>query len=84
MACDAATVLWTLARTNRVEVVEKSLREKVLAPDFRFPMRDSRLSIARLCALQRRYGEAIEWFAQARVVLDEQGARAAARDHRLR
>ena len=38
-------------------------------------MRDGRLSMARLCALQRRYDEASEWFAQARVVLKEQGAR---------
>jgi hypothetical protein len=38
-------------------------------------MRDARLAMARLCALQRRYEEAGEWFAQARTVLDEQGAR---------
>src|SRR5262249_36640525 len=29
----------------------------------------------RLCALQQRHDEAIEWFAKARTVLDEQGAR---------
>lgn len=28
-----------------------------------------------LCALQSRYGEAHEWFAQARTALDDQGAR---------
>jgi hypothetical protein len=38
-------------------------------------MVDGRLSMAHLCALQRRYDEAIDWFAQARTVLDAQGAR---------
>jgi class 3 adenylate cyclase/tetratricopeptide (TPR) repeat protein len=75
MACDAASVLWFLNRTDSIEVVEENLREKVVAPDFRYPMRDSRLSLARLCALQGRYAEASEWFTKARAVLDEQGAR---------
>ncbi len=34
-----------------------------------------RLALARLCALQGRHDEAVEWFAKARTVLDEQGAR---------
>ena len=38
-------------------------------------MFDGRLSLARLSALQRRHDEACEWFARARTVLDEQGAR---------
>ena len=38
-------------------------------------MFDGRLSLARLSALQRRHDEACEWFARARAVLDEQGAR---------
>jgi hypothetical protein len=38
-------------------------------------MQDGRLSLARVCALQGRYDEATEWFAAARAVLDEQGAR---------
>ena len=38
-------------------------------------MQDGRTALARLCALQRRYDEASEWFAEARVVLDEAGAR---------
>ncbi len=74
MACDAASVLWTLGRTDHLEVVEHALRHKVVVPDFRFPMRDSRLSMARLCALSGRYDEAKDWFAKARAVLDEQGA----------
>ncbi len=75
MACDAAATLWLLNRTDSISLLERNLLAKVLAPDFRYPMRDGRLSMARLCALQRRYDEASEWFAQARVVLEEQGAR---------
>jgi hypothetical protein len=74
-ACDFADTLWLLQRLDHIEVIERNLREKVIGPDFRWPMRDARLSMARLCALQGRYGEAIDWFAKARVVLEEQGAR---------
>jgi len=38
-------------------------------------MRDGRLSLARLCALQGRYDEAVEWLNKSRVVLEQQGAR---------
>ncbi len=65
-ACGAASVLWLLGRTEHADLIEKSLREKVLVPDFRYPMRDARLSMARLCALQGRHGEAEEWFGKAR------------------
>jgi tetratricopeptide (TPR) repeat protein len=75
MACDAAATLWMLGRTDHIEVIERNLRDKVVAPDFRYPMVDARLSLARLCALQGRYDEAAEWFAKSRIVLDEQGAR---------
>jgi tetratricopeptide (TPR) repeat protein len=74
-ACDAASVLWLTERTDHIEVIERSLLEKVLVPDFRFPMRDARLSMARLCVLQGRYDEATEWFAKAREVLAEMRAR---------
>jgi class 3 adenylate cyclase/tetratricopeptide (TPR) repeat protein len=74
-ACIAAATVWTLNRTDHAEAVERSIREKVLGPDFRSPMSDGRLSLARLCALQGRYDEASDWFVKARVVLDEQGAR---------
>src|SRR5262249_10204447 len=57
------------------DIIERNVREKVVAPDFRYPMMDGRLALARLCALQQRYDEAVEWFAKARMVLDEQGAR---------
>ena len=75
MACLAALTLWNLERTDHIEVIERNLREKVIAPDFRAPMFDGRLSLARLSALQGRYDEAVEWFAKARAVLEEQGAR---------
>ncbi len=74
-ACDAASTLWLTERTDHIEIIESSLLENVLVPDFRFPMRDARLSMARLCALQGRYDEATEWFAKARKVLAEMGAR---------
>jgi tetratricopeptide (TPR) repeat protein len=75
MACDAAATLWMLERSDHIELIERNLREKVIAPDFRYPMADGRLSLARLCALQGRYDEAAEWFAKSRAVLEEQGAR---------
>jgi class 3 adenylate cyclase len=75
ISADATFALWFLNRSDYCAIIERAIREKILLPDFRFPMRDSRLSIARLCALQQRYDEASEWFGKARVVLDEQGAR---------
>jgi class 3 adenylate cyclase len=74
-ACDSASTIWLLNRTDYLDIIENSIREKVLAPDFRFPMRDGRMSMGRLCALSGRYDEAAEWFAQAREVLDEEGWR---------
>jgi DNA-binding CsgD family transcriptional regulator len=75
MSCDAAATLWLLERTDHIEVIERGIREKVVAPDFRCPMRDGRHALAQLCALQGRHDEAVAWFAKAREVLDEQGAR---------
>ena len=75
MACDAAEALWVLRRFDHVELVKTTLREKVIAPDFRGPMVDGRLALARLCALQGCRDEALVWFAEARRVLGEQGAR---------
>ena len=74
-ACNAAFALWLMNRTDHAELIERNLREKLLPTDFRSPMRDCRLSIARLCALQNQPDEASQWFAQARIALDEQGAR---------
>jgi len=64
-----------LNRSESAAIVERCIHEKVLPPDFRYPMRDARLALARLCALQGRPDEADNWFAKARAVLDEQGAR---------
>jgi tetratricopeptide (TPR) repeat protein len=73
LVCHAAETLWLLERLDHAEVIERALREKVVAPDFRYPMVDGRLALARLCALSGRHDEAKSWFAQARRVLTEQG-----------
>jgi tetratricopeptide (TPR) repeat protein len=73
--CDAANALWALERTDHLDVIERNLRAKVIEPDFRYPTFDGRLAMARLCALSGRFDEATDWFAKARTVLDEQGAR---------
>lgn len=71
----AVGTLWALQRDDWLGLLEKQLREKTLLPDFRFPSTDARLAMARICALQERYGEAELWFSEARKVLDLQGAR---------
>jgi tetratricopeptide (TPR) repeat protein len=75
MACCAADTLFVAERTDYVEVIERNLREKVVEPDFRQVGFDGRLSLARLCAVSGRFEEAGDWFARARAVLEEQGAR---------
>jgi tetratricopeptide (TPR) repeat protein len=75
IASHAAETLWFLERLDHVQVVERALRKKVVAPDFRCPMTDGRLALARLCILQGRHNEAVHWFGEARGVLGEQGAR---------
>ena len=67
--------LWVLGSRDHVERLERNLRQKTLAPDFRYPHTDARLALARLCALTERFDEAREWLDAARRVLDEQGAR---------
>jgi class 3 adenylate cyclase/tetratricopeptide (TPR) repeat protein len=71
----AIEALWMLQRRDHADALERNLREKALAPDFRWPQTDARLALARLCALTGRFDEAREWFEKARRVLDEQGAR---------
>jgi hypothetical protein len=56
-------------------MIDAALRDNALSTDFRFPMKDARLALARLCALDGRHDEASQWFARARTVLDAQGAR---------
>lgn len=75
MALFAARIIWVLNTAAHAELIERNIRKKVLAPDFRWTSGDSRLALAQLCALQGRYDEAVGWFAKAREVLDEQGSR---------
>jgi class 3 adenylate cyclase len=75
LACCAAETLWLARRTDHLATIECAVRDKVVAPDFRYPNVDGRLALARLCALRERYDEAADWFARARTVLEEQGAR---------
>ncbi|MCI0890271.1 MAG: AAA family ATPase, partial [Chloroflexi bacterium] len=74
LPCLGAATLWTLKRDDHASVIERNLRDKVIEPDFRFPMQDGRLAMAQLCAVQGRFDEAADWFRQARTVLDEQQA----------
>jgi tetratricopeptide (TPR) repeat protein len=73
-ACHAAETLWALERTDHAEVVERALREKVIASDFRYGMVDGRLALGRLCALLGRHEDALEWWNEARRVLEKQQA----------
>ncbi|MCA1845199.1 MAG: hypothetical protein LC792_18800, partial [Actinobacteria bacterium] len=75
MASHAAETLWVLERDQHLDVIERALRDKVIAPDFRSTGADGRLAMARLCGLSRRYEEAVSWFADARRTLTAQGAR---------
>ena len=70
----AAEALWVMERHDHLELIEAAVREKVVAPDFRNPMVDGRLTLGRLCALTGRHDEAVSWFARAREVLTDQGA----------
>jgi class 3 adenylate cyclase/tetratricopeptide (TPR) repeat protein len=73
-ASDAAETLWRLERLDHAGVVEYAVREKVIEPDFRAPMADGRLALARVCALQGRHDVAQKWLDESRRVLDEQRA----------
>ncbi len=72
----AVSTLEVIGRADHAETIERNLRAKWLQPDFRYVLAgESRWSLAMLCGLQGRFEEAAEWFARARVVLQEQGAR---------
>jgi DNA-binding winged helix-turn-helix (wHTH) protein len=66
---------WEVGHAENAVLLERNLREKCLACDFRHMNTDTRLALAWTCALQGRFDEAVAWFAQARVELDAQGAR---------
>jgi class 3 adenylate cyclase len=74
VACDAAETLWFLDLTRHADVVDRALHRLGQA-DFRYPAHDWRLATARLRALTGHHDEARSWFAEARRVLAEQGAR---------
>src|SRR5262249_11581079 len=74
VVAEAAMALEELGRMDHIETVERNLRDKVLQPDFRYVGTDARLAMAMLCGLQGRFEEATDWFAKARVILEEQGA----------
>ena len=80
--CFAARIIWVLNSAAHADLIERNIRKKVLAPDFRWTSGDSRLALAHLCALQGRYDEAVRWFAKAREVHRLAGGPAAARDGR--
>ncbi len=75
VASNAVYTLWRLRRADYVDVLERNLREKILPPDFRYISTDARLFLGMLSGLDHRYDDACRWLAQARSVLDEQGAR---------
>ncbi len=70
-----AAACWELEHAEHAPLLERNLREKALSCDFRYVNTDTRLALAFMCALQGRFDEASDWFAKARVVLDEQDAR---------
>ncbi len=70
----ATHTLDELDRTDHLEVLERNIREKWLRPDFRYVLTDSRFALALLSGLRGRYDEAVELFAQARAIFDEQGS----------
>jgi tetratricopeptide (TPR) repeat protein len=75
MICWAAAAVWELGHADWAPLIERQLLGKTIAGDFRYPSTDARLAMAWMCALQGRHDEASAWFAKARAVLDEQGAR---------
>jgi DNA-binding SARP family transcriptional activator len=76
---DVVETLWLvegpgLHRHPDLAMLEEATREKALRADFRFPMMDVRLTLARLCALEGRCAEAEQWLDRSRAVLEEQQA----------
>jgi hypothetical protein len=71
---DVVEGLWYANATEHLDVAEAAVHV-FLDPDFRFPMTEARLSMARLAALRGETSAATTWFAEAREVLDDTGAR---------
>lgn len=74
-ASTPAEILWRLDRSEFADVVERNIKEKLVPGDFRGPMRDTRRSLALLCAVTRRYDEAEEWFDKSQESVAEQEAK---------
>jgi class 3 adenylate cyclase/tetratricopeptide (TPR) repeat protein len=70
----AITTLEELGRTDHIDLLERNLRTKWLEPDFRYLLTDSRFSLAMLCSLRGKFEEAVELFAKARAIFEEQGS----------
>ena len=75
MACHAAEALWVLERHDHRELVERALREKVSPPTSAIPWSTAAWPWPACAPSPGRHDEAAQWFAEAREVLDEQGAR---------
>jgi tetratricopeptide (TPR) repeat protein len=75
MACGPAEALWLLERQDHLEAIEQALRQKLLPADLHWAGTDSRLALARLCALTGRHDEAVSWFADARRAMGERAVR---------
>jgi class 3 adenylate cyclase len=74
IVCDAAATLWIARRLEHIGPIENAVR-RIVAADYRYPMQDARTALARLSALRGASEEASHWFAKARAVVEEQGAR---------
>ncbi|MEU7810815.1 BREX system ATP-binding domain-containing protein [Pseudonocardia sp. NPDC049154] len=77
---DAVETLWLVAGPGLhhhpdVPVLDRVARETALPADFRFPMMDIHLTLARLAALDGRAAEATRLLDRARSGLEERGAR---------
>ncbi|KAA0232871.1 MAG: hypothetical protein EDR02_15585 [Actinobacteria bacterium] len=71
----AVDTLWQLDRPDHADFLEVNVRTKVVEPDFRAPMTDGRLELARIATLLRDADASAEWFDRARHHLDETGER---------
>ena len=71
---DFVESLWYANATEHLDVAEAAVR-MFLERDFRCSMTEARLSMARLAALRGETSAATRWFAEAREVLDDTGAR---------
>jgi hypothetical protein len=61
-----------LDRSDHADLIERNMRQKWLESDIRYPDCEPRLAMARLCSVQRRMDEALEWFSEARALYDSE------------